>query len=277
MFKDIVNVIFGSFLFSVSINVFSVPNGFVQGGLTGISIMLNFLFPFLPVGTAIFLMNIPLLVISFFQLGKAVVLKTAATIAVSTAFIDFFSLFLPEYKGDSFLACVFCGITAGAGLGLILLSGATTGGTEITALLIRKRAPFVSVGRLMLIIDLAVILSSFFIYRKIEALMYAAVAVYISTRVIDLIVSGGVHNKMLLIITNKPKEISQAIFSQINRGVTVLSAKGGYTDENKNLVLCVARASEVSRINRVLTKTDENSFTVTADIGEVFGRGFRLD
>lgn len=239
--------------------------------------MLNFLFPFLPVGTAIFLMNIPLLVISFFQLGKAVVLKTAATIAVSTAFIDFFSLFLPEYKGDSFLACVFCGITAGAGLGLILLSGATTGGTEITALLIRKRAPFVSVGRLMLIIDLAVILSSFFIYRKIEALMYAAVAVYISTRVIDLIVSGGVHNKMLLIITNKPKEISQAIFSQINRGVTVLSAKGGYTDENKNLVLCVARASEVSRINRVLTKTDENSFTVTADIGEVFGRGFRLD
>lgn len=273
--KDFICVLSGSVLFSVSVNVFSVPNNFVQGGLTGISIMLNSLFPALPVGTLIFIMNVPLLATAYFQLGKSFILKTATAVAASTAAIDALAPLLPQYRGDSFLASVFCGVFAGAGIGLIMLSGATTGGTEIAAILIKKRAAFISVGRLILIIDFCVIASSFFVFRSIEGIMYAVVAVFVSASLIDLIISGGVRNKMLLIITEKPKEISQAVFSLLGRGVTFIDVRGGFTGDKKSLVFCVVRASEVSSINRILPLTDENSFTVISDAGEVFGRGFR--
>lgn len=273
--KDFFLVVLGSLLFSVSVNMFSVPNGFVQGGLTGIAIMLNGIFSAVPVGTAIFLMNIPLLAIALFRLGKSFILKTTAAIFISTAMIDIGSIFIPAYKGDNLLACIFCGVFSGLGLALIMLSGATTGGTEIIAMLVRLKKGDVPIGRMILFVDLIIISLSFFVYRSFEAIMYAAVSLFVSTKMIDFVLGGAGHNKMMFVITSQPKKVASAVMAAINRGVTVIPASGGFTGEKKSLVFCVARAGEISVVNRLLPGIDENSFTVTGDVGEVLGNGFR--
>lgn len=274
-FIDIIMIIVGSVLFSVSVNMFSVPNGIVQGGLTGVSIMLNRLFPVIPVGTAIFMMNIPLFTAGYLKIGKSFILKTVAATFIFSAVIDLGELFIPAYSGDPLLAALFCGVFSGSGLALVLISGATTGGSEIIAMLVRRKAPNVSIGRMILIVDLVIIAASYFVYRNIESIMYAAVALFVSSKMIDFIITGAGHNKMIFVITTMPKKISVAVMTKMRRGVTVIPATGGYTGSEKSMLFCVAGASEISRINRLVTQTDSKAFTVISDVGEVFGEGFR--
>lgn len=268
-------IVIGSVLFSVSVNMFSVPNAIVQGGLTGISIMIKSVFDFIPVGTAIFVLNIPLLVLGFMKIGGRFIFKTLIAIVVSTAATDIGSLFIPPYTGDILLACIFCGVFSGLGIALIMLAGATTGGTEIISMLVRLKAPDIPIGRMILFVDLAVITVSFAVYRRAEAIMYALVALFVCVKMIDFILGGAGHNKMMLIITEHPKKVCSAVMNTINRGATVIPASGGYTGEKKSLIFCVARASEASAVNRKLSEIDENSFTVVGDVGEVLGNGFR--
>lgn len=251
--------------------MFSVPNAIVQGGLTGVSIMLNRLMPFVPVGSAIFAMNIPLFIAGAFKIGKKFILKTFVATLIFTAMIDLGELFIPAYKGDNLLACLFCGVFSGLGLAFVMLSGATTGGTEIIAILVRQKMPYVPIGRMILFVDLLIISVSFFVYRSAEVIMYAVTALFVSTKVIDFILGGAGHNKVMFVVTDSPKKVSAAVMSTIRRGTTVLPASGGYSGTEKSLVFCVARASEIARVNRLLSDIDKNSFTVVGDIGEVLG------
>lgn len=273
-FKDLSLLVSGSMLFSISVNMYAVPGGFVQGGLTGISIMLGRIFPFIPVGTAIFVMNIPLLAVAYLKLGKSFVKRTAVAIPLSSFLIDAGAVIFAPYKGDDFLASVFCGVFAGAGLSLIMLTGATTGGTELIANLIIKNRKHIPIGRIILIVDLIIISASYFVYRSAETVMYAAISLFISSKVIDFILGGAGRNKMMITVTEKPDETGNCIFENIGRGVTVIKATGGYTKKEKSLVFCVARAGEIARLNRLLKEIDPYGFTVTGDVGEVLGNGF---
>ncbi|MCM1364921.1 MAG: YitT family protein [Faecalibacterium sp.] len=272
---DLLMIIAGSVLFSISVNMFSVPNGIVQGGLTGVSIMLNRLFSFIPVGTAIFVLNIPLFISGYLKIGKSFILKTAVATFIFSFAIDIGELFIPAYTGDSILAALFCGVFSGSGLALVLISGATTGGSEIIAMLVRRKAPNVSIGRMILIVDLVIIAVSYLVYRNLESTMYAAVALFVSSKMIDFIIVGMSHNKMIFVVTSVPQKIATAVLTKMHRGVTVLSAKGGYTGEEKSVIFCVARASEISRINRLIAEIDSKAFSVISDVGEVFGEGFK--
>ncbi len=273
--SDFMLILAGSLLYSVSVNMFSVPGGIVQGGLTGVAIMLNRLFPLIPVGTAIFVMNIPLFVSGYFMIGRQFVLKTVFATFVFSFVIDAGEFFIPPYKGDLMLASLFCGVFAGSGLALVLLAGATTGGSEIIAMLVRKKAPSISIGRMILIVDLIIITASYFVYRSIENIMYASVVLFVSSKMIDFVITGIGHNKMILVITSVPKKLSIAVMTKVRRGVTVIPAVGGYTGKEKSLLFCVARASEISEINRIVSQVDQKAFTVISDAGEVFGEGFK--
>ncbi len=273
--KDLAFTLLGALLYSVSINMFSVPNSIVQGGLTGISIMLNRLSPLIPVGTAMFVMNIPLFILGFFKIGKGFVLRTLISTFVFTTVIDLGKLFIPPYSGDNLLACFFCGVFSGLGLSLVMLTGATTGGTEIVAMLVRQRLPYIPIGRMILFVDLLIISASFFVYRSVEVIMYAVTALFVSTKVIDFVLGGAGNNKVIFVVTDMAEEISKAFMNTIERGVTVLPASGGYSKENKSLVFCVARASEIARVTRILPEIDKNSFTVVGNIGEVLGNGWK--
>ena len=267
-------VVAGSALFSLSVNMFSVPNGIVQGGLAGVSIMINRIFPFIPVGLSVFTLNIPLFIIGYLRLGKGLVLRSIAATIVFTSFIDIGELFIPPYTGDIFLACVFCGVFAGIGLAFILLAGATTGGTEIIAVLIKQQRGDFSVGKLMMFVDLVVLTASYFVFRSLESTMYAVVTLFVTSKLIDLVLVGTGTGKAFIIISKNADFITQKILSEISRGVTVIPAKGGYTNENKQIVFCIVRSSQVSAVKRLVSENDKSAFSFVADIGEVMGQGF---
>ena len=265
----------GLCFFSVSINCFAVPNDIVQGGFTGISTMLNHLFPGLPVGRIIFLLNIPLFILARLFLEKGFLTRTLLLTAGLSVFIDAGFLFLPVYSGDRMLCSIFCGIFSGLGLALVFYTGATTGGTDIVARLIKKKKPTVSMGTGMLVLDGIVISLSAVVYGEIEAVMYSLISVFLTAKVIDFILYGSEHGKVLIIVSDKARALADIIMKEYSRGVTMISATGGYTQKEKNILWCAVRASQVRNINRSVRDADPSAFTVICDAGQIIGEGFR--
>ncbi|MBQ7295352.1 MAG: YitT family protein [Clostridia bacterium] len=272
---DIFLWMIGSAVFSVSVNMFSAPNNIVQGGLTGIATVINYLVPSLPIGTAIFIMNIPLFLLAWKYLKGGFLVRTVCATAVFTAFIDLGSFVIMPYKGDTLLGCIFCGVLSGIGLALVFMTGATTGGTDIIAMLLRKKNPRFSMGRVILFIDFAIVLLSFAVYGEIESIMYAIIVIFLSSKVIDTVLYGSDHSKIVFIITEQGEDIISAIFREIGRGATVLPVKGGYTQKEKELILCAAKKMQIRNILRLISQKDPKAFTVVCDAGEVLGEGFR--
>ena len=265
----------GLCFFSISINCFAVPNDIVQGGFTGISTMLNHLFPDLPVGRIIFLLNIPLFILAKLFLERGFLTRTLILTAGLSVFIDAGSLFLPVYSGDRMLCSIFCGIFSGLGLALVFYTGATTGGTDIIARLLKKKRPTLSMGTLMLILDGVIISLSAVVYGEIEAVMYSLISVWFTSRVIDFVLYGSEHGKVLIIVSDKAKELADIIMKDYSRGVTIIRATGGYTQKEKNILWCAVRASQVRNINRSVRDADPSAFTVICDAGQIIGEGFR--
>lgn len=273
---DAVCCVAGASLFSVAVNVFSVPNGVSLGGFTGVATMLNHVFPSLPVGTVILVLNLPLFVLSWIRLGGGFLFKTVVFTAVYSLAVDVGALFLPGYIGDSLLACVFCGVVSGSGLALAFLRGATTGGTDIIARLLHSRFAHISMGRLVLLVDAVIVVAAGFVYGKAENSMYSAIVIYVTSRLIDYVLYGAGSGRLLFIVTERAAKLSEEVFNTVRRGVTVLPVKGGYTGNNKSLLLCAVRPSETARLYRAVKEIDPHAFTVVVEAGEVLGEGFKL-
>ena len=267
-------VISGSAIFSVSVNMFSAPNNIVQGGLTGIGTVANYLFS-LPIGTVILLFNIPLFALAIKFLRLKFVVKTVVGTVVFTSLIDIGAYIIPPYRGDMLLGCIFCGVLAGTGLALVFLSGATTGGLDIIAMLIRQKKPDISMGNIMLVGDIFVIALSFAVYGEIESIMYAVIVIFISAKAIDFVLYGRDHAKLIFIITAKKEDVLSGILLEIGRGASVLPVTGGYTGNAKSMIFCVAKKTQIREILRLANEKDPEVFTVVCDAGQVIGEGFR--
>ena len=270
---DLFLTVSGSAIFSVSVNMFSAPNNIVQGGLTGIGTVANYLFS-LPIGTVILVLNIPLFALALKYLRLKFVIKTVISTFIFTLLIDLGAYVIPPYKGDMLLGCIFCGMLSGAGLALVFLTGATTGGADIIAMLIRRRKPEISMGNIMLIFDFAVIGLSFVVYREIESIMYAVIVIFISAKAIDFVLYGREHTKLIFIITSKKDAVLTSIILEIGRGASVLPVTGGYTGKEKNLILCAAKKTQIREILRLTAHNDPEAFTVVCEAGQVVGQGF---
>ena len=271
--RDLFLVVSGSAIFSISVNMFSSPNNIVQGGLTGIGTVMNYLFS-LPIGAVMLVLNIPLFALALKQLRFKFVIKTVISTFIFTSLIDLGAYIIPAYKGDVLLGCIFCGVLSGVGLALVFLTGSTTGGTDIIAMLIRKKRPDISVGNIMLLADLGVIGLSFLVYGKIESIMYAVIVIFISAKAIDFVLYGREHTKLILIITTRKEQLLSSILLEIGRGASVIPVTGGYTGKEKNLILCAAKKIEIREILRLTADSDPEAFTVICDAGQVIGKGF---
>lgn len=271
---DILLWLCGGAIFSVSVNMFSAPNDIVQGGLTGIATAINHLLPFMPIGTLIFIGNIPLFILGFKELKGGFFIKSVAATAVFTGAIDLGSLFIEPYMGDKLLSCIFCAVLSGVALALIFMTGATTGGTDILAMLIRRKHPRLSMGRVILVMDFAVVLLSFLVYREIESIMYAIIVIFLSSKVIDIVLYGSDNTKLLFIITKQKSPMLEKLLCEIGRGATVIDAKGGYTLKDKHIILCAAKKTQINRILRLILEIDPEAFTIVCDAGEIIGEGF---
>lgn len=272
---DIICFIIGSAIFALGLNMFALPNTIICGGVTGIATTANYFFPNLPVGTVMLVLNIPLFAAAFAFLGKKLFFRSFIATIILSVMIDLFAVFVPAGTQDKLLASVFYGVCSGAGLAIIYIRNATSGGTDILAKLMNKWFPHFSMGRLVFAVDLVVVAISSFALRDIESALYAAVVVFISGEFIDLILYGTTNAKTFTIVTTKPEEMRKEIISRLHRGATMLSAKGAYTEEEKAMLICVVRTAEVRKLTRIVRSVDENAFTIVTEASEILGEGFR--
>lgn len=271
---DIVICLAGSFVYAAGVNCFVSPNDISSGGVTGLAILVNYLWN-LPIGGAMFCLNIPLFILAFVFLGKKFIVKTLFSTLMTSVLIDVGVYFMPRYSGDKLLAALFGGALMGVGLGLIFTRGSTSGGTDIMSRLLRKKFPHLSMGRLLMICDLCVALLAGIVYKNIESILYASIVFLVSGKTIDFVLYGASSGKMMMIITSKSKEIADAITEETPRGVSIIPVQGAYTGEEKHMLLSVVRPSEVSKIRKIVKRYDEQPFIIISDASEILGLGFK--
>ena len=272
-FLDIIFCGGGCIIYSVAISVFAEDNGIAHGGVTGIAMLINHLFPLIPTGVAAFLLNVPLFIVAFLKIGGKFIFKSFIVTAFLSFSIDAFS-FMPSYTGDKMIAAIFCGVLSGVALALILMRNLTSGGSDILAKLIRLRNSHFSMGKLILISDFFVILLAGIVYRNFESIMYSLIMLFTTSYIIDKILFGLTDSRTLLIITSDWQKISLGIMSEIGRGVSIININGAYTGKERKMLMCAVRRSEVSRVVRLIPSFDKNAFTVILPSSEIIGRGF---
>lgn len=274
--KDFSFFLVGSLIYAVSVTAFTAPNQIAPGGITGISTMLNYVWG-LPIGTLSLVLNLPIFAWGIIEIGYKLVAKTIVATVLTSIAIDLSTLVLPAYHGDPMLAAIYGGILQGIGLSLVFMRGGTTGGTDMTARLLGKHFRHLSMGKLMMAIDLVVIVISAAVFNSIESALYAIITIFVSTKLIDAILYGtdAGTGKMLFIMSGKNPEIAQAILHEVKRGVTVLMSRGAYSGREGEVLLCAVRRYEVYIVKDVVQRVDEDAFIIVGDAGEISGEGFR--
>lgn len=276
---DNVNFIVGCALYALGVNIFAIPNNIAQSGITGVAIIINYLFPSCPVGLTGFVLNIPLIVLAWIFIGKRFTLKTLWVTTILSIEIDAVAKLkefdvIPVYTGDKFLAALFCGAMCGAGIAFIIVRGATSGGTDVLGRLLKKIWPHMTMGTMILICDAAVVLSAAIVFKSVDSAMYAAVLIFASSEVMDKILYGSGNGKMLYIFSSKGDEIAKNIVSKSPRGVSIIPCTGAYTGEERNMLICVARSHEIPKLRRLVKQLDPESFVVLCEANEILGKGF---
>ncbi len=266
----------GAAFYAFAFCYFIKPNNISPGGITGIAAIFNTLFG-TPTGLVLFLLNIPILWLGFHKIGGGFLIKTLVATLLTSVLIDVFTLILPTFRGERLLAALFGGVLAGVGFALVLLRGGTTGGVDIIAKVIRLKYPFFSMGRLILLLDGAVILLATLCYRDIETALYTVLSLFISSKVMDTVLYGADQGRLLFIITTKGKAMTTALFRSVGRGTTVVPSYGGFREEEKQMLLCAVRPQEVSRAMETVKNIDEQAFTVVTVAGGIFGYGFEKE
>ena len=260
-------------LYALSFNWFYAPNDFTVGGFTGISQIINFFIPVLPVGVMVIVLNVPLFVVGLKKFGFAFLCKSIYTMALSSVLIDVVDVIHQFSPMDPLLACLYGGVTLGVASGLIFREEATTGGSELGAWIVRSHVERLSIGNICLGIDLTIILIYAAVFRSLNNALYGALALYITTKVLDLVVYGQNTAKLAYIISDKYEEIMQEMIAR-DMGATLLNGKGIYTGSERPLLLCAVRNKEVVSIKRFIKELDPDAFFIVCDASEVLGEGF---
>ncbi len=270
-------IILGTTLLASAINMFFKPNQLVIGGISGLAIVLEYITSKvigygIPLWITNIVVNIPLFILGIKLKGKSFGGK-AIFASLYLSFALWYTEFLPVIDVELILVSIFGAIILGAGIGLVLKASASTGGTDLAATIIKHVFPSVSLAKVMGLIDACIIIVGLIVFG-VQKGMYALIAIYIISTVVDNIISGGNASKSVHIISDKADEIAVALMKELNRGVTGLNGTGMYTKENKKILFVVCSKNEIVELQRIVKEIDDKAFLTITDIKEVFGRGF---
>ncbi|MDF2875399.1 MAG: hypothetical protein K0R22_2082, partial [Sporomusa sp.] len=240
--KKYAMLFFGAIITAVGLEIFLVPNNIIDGGIVGLSIMASHLSG-LPLSLFLVLLNLPFLYLGYVQIGKTFAISTLFSILSLSYWVSVFHP-IPGLTNDLFLAAVFGGIIIGIGVGLIIRYGGSLDGTEIVAIILDKRTSF-SVGEIIMFFNLFILTSAGLVFTWDKA-MYSLVAYFIAFKVIDVVIEGLDESKAVMIVSDRPDEIADALMARLGRGVTVLHGEGGYTKERKDVLYSVITRLEMA-------------------------------
>ncbi len=266
-------ILLGTAVMAFAMTAFLIPHRLAAGGIGGLAVILFYLFR-LPVGLTIIAINIPLFIASYFLLGARVVLRSLVGTLFFSGLVELFGFLFPfSATGDILLAAVYGGVLTGLGLGLVFRSRGSTGGTSLISLIL-SRLTGISAGQGLLGSDLVVILLAFFIFGA-ELAMYAVLSLFVSSWVIDAVQEGLGLSKAALIITARGAAITDRLLRELDRGVTYLEGRGGFTGHSREVLLCVVGRPQVAQLKEIVHESDPEAFLIVGSATEVYGEGFR--
>ncbi|KAJ52484.1 uncharacterized membrane-anchored protein YitT (DUF2179 family) [Clostridium tetanomorphum] len=272
--KNIIFIILGSLISSLGINMFIVNAKLLSGGVSGISLILQYLFK-ISAGYTVFAINIPLLFLSYKKMDKRFTIYTIiGSISFSLMLILTRSLRQFISIDDPLLLCLYGGILNGAGVGMGFSNHGSTGGLDIVASVIKKKHENLDIGKISFGVNCIIVTIGAFVF-DIKSALYTLVSMYITSFVIDKVVKGFNRDKLILIITDKEEEVSRSIMEDLKRGVTFLYGEGAYTNKSRKVLYCVVPLAQLPALKLLVKEIDENSFISILDVSEVEGRGYR--
>lgn len=269
----------GTAIYAFGLHYFVLPNELMEGGLTGISLLLHYSLD-LPISVTTLVLNIPLFILGWKTIGRSAMLYTVLGAVALSFFLRVMEIGIERgwivpfrTEQDFFLSTLYAGLTLGIGLGIVFRFGGTTGGTDIIASLLSKTRGW-SIGQVILAVDVLVIGTSL-LYIPKEKVMYTLVAVFVASRTIDFITEGAYSAKAFTIMSSDGELIAETITRELERGVTLFPAKGAYSQASKNVVYCVVSRQETRRLKTIVKRIDPNAFIVISDVHDVLGEGFK--
>jgi len=269
-------IVIGSFILATGFVFFITPYKIVPGGVYGISIVLHYLFG-TPVGLVALCFDIPLTLIGLKILGPHFGFKTVLGFSLTAVFNDGLTYlwgYEPLVQGDALLSSIFGGVLVGLGLGLIFKSKATSGGSDIVAMIINKYTK-IPLGQLIILVDSIIVLFGLAVFQDWKIPLYSWIVIFISGKVIDVVLEGISYDKSLFIISDKHEEIREKIINNLNRGGTYLEGKGMYNLAERKIIFTVVSRRELALLQEYIHKIDPKAFMTVVDATEILGEGFR--
>ena len=284
---DIAYFIVGAIIYALSMNVFILPHRIVPGGVSGIASILQNTVGW-DAGIMYFVLNVPLFIAAFACFGFKFVSKTFIAMTLVSVFTELIAKVFPNLKyfptnnepAIGLIAAICAGVTSGIGLAIIFLRGATTGGSEIAAKLMRTKFPGVSFGRMMFLVDIVIIAAGYIVFKyngvthAENSAIFSLIVVYLTSAVIDTVLDGNSVARVALIVSDNTDEIKKNLMNGLRRGVTVLRGSGGYTNNVANVIMCALRRQQVQECRRIVKECDDKAFVIILHATEVLGQGF---
>lgn len=274
LLSDSIAIIIGGILYAAGLCIFIAPHGMLTGGASGIGIVINH-YTGISTGTLIFLINIPLFIAAFFICGKSYTLRTVYCCFLFSAVIDAFENIVSySYTGEKVVCALYGGILMGAGLFIILVRSIVTGGSDLLAYLIQRKYPAWSISTLVLVIDAIIVIAGAIVYKSADSALYSIILVIVLTLVLDSLLRGRTSGNVYFILSEKSQEIGEKIMSELERGVTSVDVKGGYTGNKKQMLMCAVGKRQGAFLKRLVFSVDPNAFVISASAEGIYGDGF---
>lgn len=272
--KNWLLILVGCMLFSLGFDLFLEPNQINVGGVSGIGQLITHLTGFGSVALWSLLINVPLFLGSIKGVGKKFFLGSLAGMLVSNLFLALFET-LPVPSTEPLLATLYGGLLTGLGLGLVFVAGASTGGVDIVARLLRPKFPHFPIGRIMLGIDICTVALTGLVFGDVNKALYSAVTLYVCSTVLDAVVYGLDYSTVALVISDQYRAISQDITDKLDRGVTILQGQGFYSGQDKQVILCALKKRQVAELKELVMAIDPHAFVILQEAHQVVGEGFK--
>ena len=264
-----------SAIYAVGFNWCYEPNQIGFGGITGVAQIINAFLPWAPIGTVVIILNAPLFLLGWRLLGGHLLLSSLYAMFISSLAIDVLHMFHTFQPMDPMLATIYGGVLMGGSLGIVFLQGATTGGTDLIARLLKLKLAWLPMGKLLMAIDLVVIVAVALAFGNVYSALYGVVALFLSSKVMDMVLYGLDTAKVAYIISDRPQEIIRSISTELDRGVTILQGKGAWSGTEKKVLLCAFKQRQIVSLKRTVKELDPDAFLIVCPAHEVLGDGFR--
>ena len=266
----------GALLFALAFAWCFDPARIGFGGFTGIGQIVNGFFPAVPVGAVVIVLNIPLFFLSWRLLGSRMLFRSLYAMLCSSLFIDVLEELFHFRAMDKVPACAAGSVLVGVGLGLVILQGATTGGSDLLARLLKLKIAWLPMGKLLLCVDLVVILAGALAFGSVESGIYGLMGLFLSTAVMDKMLYGLDTAKVAYIISTKPQEVTDGIVHRLHRGVTLLAGQGGWSGGTREVLLCAFKQRQIVEVKALVKGIDPEAFIIVCNAQEVLGHGFQV-